>query len=79
MSDWRYYRRLISGGATLSRLLSELELERIRDAFLEGPFSSVLIAGGAKNLPGSERVLLEGLAGETDPFFVSVTKAGDLT
>ena len=73
MKNWRHYRRLIFNKATLSRVLSEIELEHIRDSlFCNSSISSVLLAGAGKGSQGSEYVFLDAFDSKVTSVFVDI-------
>lgn len=59
MIRWRQWRRLLLGRASLSRVLSDIELERLREDLLEDrPPGRVLVAGAGRHARGSETALI---------------------
>ena len=55
--------------ATLSRVLSEMELDRISESLQDLSFSNVLVVGSGKRLKGSESILLRPLNKSTRIIF----------
>ena len=60
MKNWGYFKRLILNRASLSRILTEIELERVYKTLLTSiQISNVLVAGGGLKSRGSEYALLD--------------------
>lgn len=76
MKNWAQYRRLLLNRATLTRVLSEIELERIRETLprsLAG--ADILVAGGGIASHGSETVMINGLNGQGNHVFADLNPA----
>jgi SAM-dependent methyltransferase len=69
---WRQYRRLLWNEATLSRVLSEIELESLCDMKMSGVERRVLVAGGGRTVGGSDRVALTRRLAELPTVFADV-------
>src|SRR4030043_1712240 len=69
LRNWQQIKRLVFNSATLSRVLSEMELDRISESLQDLSFSNVLVVGSGKRLKGSELVLLRPLNKSTRIIF----------
>jgi len=75
MVSWKHLILLLRNKSSLTRVLTEIELKRLGKVFPQDiQLLRVLIAGGARGLMGTERVLLEQFKSSAHPVLVNINQ-----
>ena len=75
MKKWGYFKRLMLNKASLSRVLTEIELEHVyKTLFPSIQASKVLVAGGGLKSRGSEHVLLDLIDNKKSCLFADINR-----